>query len=120
MPVNNPATLSIGNSKDESFTYEGGSAPYNFSPYDSGLSRTLEMNIIVFANNEEHAKDIISDLFDFMIDTQNLYEANTGSTPFYDRREKLRDYLHARKKWVVKLAPMNQPYIVSWASNDTL
>ena len=128
--ISNPATFFTTGSKQESFTYEGGSTLFHFSPHDNGLSRVMDNNIIFFANDKQHALDVLRRMFEFAIKCEYKRlgikmqgdEAKYIAPATHDRANKWAAYLKAlnENKVKVKRAPTNQPFIVGWASNDTL
>lgn len=112
--ISNPCTWFINGNETESFTYEGGTKLYHFSPYDNGLSSTMECNIIFLANDEKHALDVLKRMLEFRI---ARLTKESGGNPG-DANE----YLKALKDGRVKIyeAPSNQFYKVGWAENDTI
>lgn len=128
--LNNPATWFVTGSKQKSFTYKPGTHPFHFSPYDSGLSKYLDCNIIVFADDFAHAKSIIEQMFVFGIECFRLYEEYITEAqktdPYYHgidhsrHVEKYQRYLDSRDEWVIVPVHINQPFKVSWAGNDTI
>ena len=128
--ISNPASLFINGNEKDKFTYEGGTTLYHFSPHDNNLSNTMENNIIFFANNEEHAFDVLKRLCNFVINCEEKYLNHTTNKRQVHWREfsesskmtakKFHGYLEAieENKIKLELAPINQIYIVGWASND--
>lgn len=125
MPISNPCKWfatggSWGDQKE--FHYEPGSKLFHFSPHDSGLSKTLECNIVMFANDVAHATQIVEDMLKFRIECLKQYAKANGkkySAPFH--RDGYTEMLLANKsKWVIVEAPMNQIYKIGWADNDTI
>lgn len=131
--ISNPATFFVNGSKTKSFTHEGGSRLFHFSPYDNKLSTTLENNLVFFANDEEHAADIFRRLIKFAIECGEKYikSKEQGKKGIHDddfveraykQNKRFIDYLEALAKGKIKFteAPTNQFYEVGWASNDTI
>lgn len=117
--ISNPARFFINGNNDRQFTYEGGSTLFHWSPNLSGLSSSMESNVIFFANDEDHARDVLRRLFEFWIEHNELYVKSI--LPERDRYSSrngeirvLRDYLN------IERAPTNQFYQVGWACNDNL
>ena len=129
MPVCNPTATFVTGSKKEEFTYEGGTELFHFSPYDNKLSQHMDFNVILFANDEQHAKNVLGRLFQWYLDTLAKYvrKVNDGwdETLKEDKERnsaKIRNWLPALQEGKITLnkAPKNQFYEVGWASNDTL
>lgn len=126
--ISNPATFFISGSEYRSFTYEGGAKLFHWSPYESGLSTSMESNVMFFANNVDHARDILRRMFQFWIACNEMYIANKtkdddrhGLTSNAAKEVKvLRRYLESMDKMKFSEAPTNQFFKVSWASNDGL
>lgn len=128
MPVGNPARFFISGSDEREFIYEGGSTLFAWSPYDSRLSTSMESNVVFFANDETHARDVLRRLFEFWIECNDLFLKSKHSKDdrhgLSDRRacenRVLRRYLEMMEKMKITPAPTNQFYQVSWACNDNL
>lgn len=126
--ISNPATFFIDGFKTQCFTYEGGAKLFNWSPYDSGLSTSMESNVIFFANDAEHARDILRRLFEFWIRCNEKYVKHKSKEDdrhgVIDRAKTeisvLSRYMENIDKMVVREAPTNQLFKVAWASNDGL
>lgn len=131
--ISNPVNfyLNSATDRDAVFTYEGGTKLYHFSPYDNNLSNSLENNVIFFANDEKHAKDILLRMFKFVVDIQVL-KASNHKIKKYDPHslefselatktaKRFQEYIDKLDLIKVTEAPMNQFYKVGWACNDTL
>lgn len=134
--ISNPATFFIDNSNEREFTYEGGTKLFNWSPYDSGLSKSMESNVVFFANDVDHARDILRRLFQFWVECNDLYLQSQLKS---DKRKRvavndyhglsaaraaetktLKYYLSRIDQMVFTEAPTNQFYKVGWACNDNL
>jgi len=113
--ISNPIKLFVSGNNEEEFTYEGGKHLYHFSPKQCGLSNTMEMNLIFFANNGKHALDVLERMFKFCIKCRKTYN-NLYGTPI----ERFQHLLDNKEKWIVTLAPIDQMFIVGWASNKTI
>lgn len=119
-----------GNASDQKdFTYEGGSKLYHFSPTDSGIWRGHHsMNVVFFANDLEHAKDILRRMLNFRIECGKEYLMSKGGGIHREEfenncRERMKmayEVIENEEKWLIVEAPMNQFYTVGWASNDTI
>jgi len=114
--ISNPCNWFINGDETESFTYEGGTKLYHFSPYDNGLSSSMECNIIFLANDEKHALDVLKRMLKFRLAIDEKYKSSCGNPG--DANE----YLKAIEAGLAKvsLAPVNQFYRVGWAENDTI
>lgn len=134
--IANPATFFISGSEYKSFTYEGGAKLFHWSPYASGLSTSMESNVMFFANDVDHARDVLGRLFEFWIDCNDLYIAH-GRESDKKRRIAVNDYhgfvsakeaeTRVLRRYLTVLdvmkfdeVPTNQFFKVSWASNDDL
>lgn len=134
--VSNPATFFINGSQTRKFTYEGGNTLYHWSPHDSGLSTSMESNVMFFADSVDHARDVLRRLFEFWIECNEQY---IKSQQEYDKRNRvavndyhglssaraaevrtLGRYLSVMDRMKLTPVPTNQFYKVSWASNDDL
>jgi hypothetical protein len=130
--ISNPCRFYISDGKEKSFTHEGGKHLFHFSPYDNKLSISMEMNIVFFANSEEHGLDILKRMFEFMIDCKIEYLKNENESKSvhaseFERRAKndcnrAVEIIKAIDSGMVRLekVPMNQFFKVGWALNDTL
>lgn len=125
--IANPANYFINGDETKEFTYQGGTKPYHFSPYDSGLSRSMEMSIMLFADSPAHAKEILTDLLYFKIDCMMEYIENKITSPLsssgFSKEDKIvrcRELLKHKDQWKFTQAPTNQVYKISWAGNDTI
>lgn len=130
--ISNPARFFVSGSDTKSFTYKGGSKVYHFSPHDNKLSRTMENNIILFADDENHGLQILKELFRFAINCKSEYiKHNKGSKRAHvdefieeaqKEESKFYEYIKAIDAGKIKLtlAPTDQVYEVGWAFNDTI
>lgn len=134
--IANPATFFTSSSEYRSFTYEGGAKLFHWSPYGSGLSTSMESNVMFFANDVDHARDVLRRLLEFWIECNDLYIAHEQESDkkrrvavndyhgFVSAKEAetrvLRRYLTVLDKMKFNEVPTNQFYKVSWASNDDL
>lgn len=129
--ISNPVTLFAGGGDSEHlrrFTYKGGKYLYHFSPYDNGLSRSLECNIVFFANDEQHAFKVLERMFRFVVSCHRkqirYYKKNPADHSVLTDQsfKRFSGYLKALQegKITITKAPTNQFYKVGWASNDTL
>ena len=75
--ISNPVTFFINDEETRSFTYEGGSRLFHWSPYESGLSESMESNVVFFANGEDHARDVLRRMFGFWVERNDLYRNST-------------------------------------------
>lgn len=133
MPISNPVCLFAGGGNEEDereFTYEGGSTLFHFSPHDNGLSGTMENNLVFFANDDAHARDVLRRMFEFVIECcrkQSEYylgRKHRHDEEFHGRTRatanKFKLYLSEIDTIKIPMAPTNQFYIVGWASNDNV
>lgn len=134
MPISNPASVFVTGSDRENFEYEGGSTLYHFSPRDNELSKYLDMNIVFFADSEEHGLNVLRRMLVFHIDCAQKYHEHeekrrqkyggrAHDNYFYAQMiDTATEYIFAIDNGNVslELAPTNQVYKVGWASNDTL
>ena len=113
--ISNPATFYDGEDY-RSFTYEHGNKVFHFSPRDNALTSSMENNIILFANNEEHATKILIDLCKFVIKTTK------GQKMKEHTKENFEAYLAALELGLAKPVEItpNQVFVVGWAFNDCL
>ena len=130
--ISNPCQWFINGSNRKEFTYEGGTTLYHFSPNDNNLSRTMECNVVFFANDEKHALDVLKRMMTFRIKCANEYiEANKDSGSYHsqDFIRRTNDYnsetsalIRAIEDGKVQLsiAPVNQFYKAGWACNDNI
>ena len=127
--ISNPVKLFAtgGGSQDQKeFTYEGGTKLFHFSPHDNGLTNSMENNLVFFANDLDHAKDVLKRMVQFCVDCENEYDAYSKKNNSYNHhigtKERFEGYLkHIEEgKMVLTEAPTNQFYIVGWASNTTV
>jgi len=132
--INNPCRWWLSNSRIESFTYEGGRFLYHFSPHDNGLSTSMDTNVVFFANNDNHALDVLRRMLEFRLsvikerlkyDKSKTYK-DAVDEMLIERHEYCESrtfkYLQAVVEGKVKLtlAPGNQFFKVGWADNDTI
>jgi|ERR1041385_57439 hypothetical protein len=120
--ISNPVTFFINDHETRSFTYEGGSKLFHWSPYESDLSKSMECNVVFFANDEDHARDVLRRMFEFWINCNNLYRKSTRDIHSVNLTEtrRLKSFLREMDKMRIELAPINQFLEVGWASNDNL
>jgi len=130
--ISNPVKHFISSQREESFTHEGGSTLYHFSPHDNNLTQSMSCNVVFFANSEEHGLDILKRMLQFSIDCTAKYMAHINETQgvhWEEFSERAENKLHEYKSYIdainagkvkLKLAPMNQFYKVGWADNDTM
>ncbi len=123
MSLSNPAKFFVTGNDEEGFTYEGGKHLWHFSPNQSGLSNSMEMNIIFFADDGKHALSVVKRMLEFGIRCEKTDYAGMCSITV-DRRsyrvKKFQYLLNNQDKWIVTLAPTNQVYKAGWASNDII
>lgn len=121
--ISNPCSwfATGGNSEDiVEFIYEGGTYLYHFSPHDNGLSGTMETNIVFFANDEEHARDVFRRMLLCRLDCEEKFLKAEGSSHHRYGVSKAEGYLACIDDIKFTLAPVNQFYVVGWACNDTI
>lgn len=131
--ISNPCRWFINGSETKSFTYEGGSKLFHFSPYDNGLKDSMGCNVVFFADNHGHALDVLKRMFKFRLECAAKYIAHNKDEKYSshtaefiedakkDRKETAK-YLTAIEQNKIKLAiaPQTQFYKIGWASNDTI
>lgn len=81
----------------------------------------MEMNVVFFADDGEHALDVVERMIKFMLNVD--YSKETHPEVLEMKRAQHNRYLHLldnKEKWIVTLAPKNQVYKVGWAANDTV
>jgi hypothetical protein len=124
--ISNPATFFINGNDEREFTYEGGTTLYHWSPYDSGLSISHEANIIFFANDLAHARDVLRRLFEFWITCNKMLidndrnQAFSSNAAIKSQNRLLDNYKSCIQEMEITLAPTNQIFMVGWACNDTI
>jgi len=128
--INNPCTWSTSSSSSESFTYEGGSTLFHFSPNRDGLSNAMDTNIAFFADDEAHALDVLKRMFEFRIKCANEYIDSVAQSSDYhgfkerhvEARKMAEKCLKALNDGRVTVTPVRTTQIlkVSWAGNDTV
>jgi len=118
----NPAKFFVNGNQELSFEYEGGSKLYHFSPHDSGLNTTFDMDVVFFANDPKHAKDVLCRMLTFKLGCLVTYteQADYHSTNRQPELDRTKMYLENIGKWLITEAPMNQFYLAGWAANDTI
>ena len=115
MTIANNANIWINGSDQLYFTYEGGTTLYHFCPSNCGIFTGIVVcNIIFFADNEEHALDVIKRMLTFM--QSQTYD---GYRSDYVKK-RIQEIFDQWDKVTVSLAPTNQVFQVSWAGNDDL
>lgn len=126
--ISNPVRYLVTGSNTEKFTYEGGENLFHFSPYDNGLSKTLEDNVVFFAQSPEHALDVLKRAFEFGIEKMQKFlsyariNQMTVDSSYKRRIEKLEGYIRAieRDEVIVSSVNDNQFFKVSHGGNDTV
>jgi len=120
--LNNPCKYFVNGSDEKVFTHEGGPTLYHFSPRASGLSKFMEMNVVFFANDKEHAKRVVVNMLRFKLKClKKKYEAyRLLGRPVQGKTAaaKVEHLLENQHLWKITKAPTNQFYLVSWAGND--
>jgi hypothetical protein len=100
------------------FTYKPGKHLYHFDASSSeetgsgipGWGHYMGFNVVFFANDENHAADILEDALRFRL------SCDKNENTFGDAQV----ILDNKHKWKFTLAPTNQFYSVGWADNDTI
>lgn len=131
--ISNPISFFAGGSGRDSlrdFTYTPGHKLYHFSPNDNQLSNTMEHNLIFFANDEDHARQIFKDMCEFVLDcltaqAKHYRETRSPNNEEFLVRDKYtfeRFSIYLEKVDTIRFteAPINQFYKVGWAVNDTI
>ena len=94
---------------------------YNFCPKDSGLSRYMGMNVLIFADCEDHASAILREMLLLKNSCEEKhYQIKGQYSGRRPERDKTQFLLDNEDKWAFKEAPKNQMYLVGWADNDTI
>lgn len=125
--ISNPMTYFVNGQERRQFLYEGGSKLYHFSPYDNGLTDTMEDNVVFWANDPEHARQVLERAVAFAKDCLRQYRRHLNETTLRASDDleyvegKLAKYLQAVEgnSLVIRECPTNQFMVVNWASNDT-
>lgn len=132
--ISNPCSWHVDGSNSKKFIHEGGTQLFHFSPRSNGLSNIMDMNVIFFANDEQHALNILKRMFEFGIECTIEYlnekqvkqiKAHTDALFIEQakgRSERLIKYYDALLAGNIKLetVPTNQFFVVGWADNDTI
>jgi hypothetical protein len=127
--ISNPARFFISGNEERSFTYEGGSKLFHFSPYANKFSQTLENNLVFFANDHDHAIDVLKRMLEFALECKMEYLKNKIGVHADELKDEARRscknfsmYLEMIEAGRIKLteAPMNQFMKVTWADNDSI
>lgn len=137
--ISNPCEWFITGGDKRAFTYEGGLYLYHFDCSGSKRGKVetgwtgnwIPANVIFFADNPEHAKDVFKRMLEFRIETLKQYiqynrdNASGAYTEYY--LDKADDWYTRCKEWLTKideavftLAPTDQFFKVGWACNDTI
>jgi len=126
--ISNPCRWFKNGSETVEFTYEGGEYLYHFSSKGSEISHYYDVNIVFFADSEDHAISIIKRMFELALKTHIEYdkqdnryheELTTRNTCTIKEIERYLEDL-SLGKIKVSLAPKNQVFKVGWAYNDTI
>jgi len=117
--ISNPCKYFVNGHDQKAFTYEGGHTLFHFSPKSSGLSSHMEMNLVFFANNQEHAKRVVVSMLRFKLKCLEEYEQSPSDNLRYGEMEKVRHLLVNQSKFKITKASTDQFYLVGWADNDT-
>ncbi len=121
--ISNPCAWFENGNKRRAFTYEGGSKLFNFSPYDSGLSTSMEMNLLFHADDEAHAEGVLERMIQFALETTKRYEQSCGTASNWANRYRVGRYtklLANKDKWVFTEVGDTQMFLVGWAENETI
>ena len=96
---------------------------WNFQPYDSNLSKTMESNLLFFAPDKVSALHRLNNMLQWYVknnpDDPNE-SFNTAMRTSQWKREKVQLWLDNWEKVKVVEVPMTQFFIVGWAGNDTI
>lgn len=121
--ISNPCTWFAkgGSSYDQmEFIYEGGTTLYHLDYHPNLI---FHINVIFFANSPEHAHAIVIRMLEFRIQcaetrvkTEIAYKKEAAEKDIALAKRILKD----KDNWKIIEAPVNQFYIVGWASNDTI
>lgn len=121
--LSNPVTVFVSGNEQKYFKYEGGEKLWHFSPRQCGLSTTMNTNVVFFADDGKHALDVLTRMFQFMIDGYSV-KYKSQNIKMDERRDRNLSYMEKilsnKDKWIITLAPTDQFYKVGWASNDTI
>lgn len=122
--ISNPTRQHVTGSESEVYTYTPGKIMYHFCPRDCGLSTALDYNLVLFADSEAHASEILAGMLEHKlacIEKYRLSDLELGlerhEHASVSARPKI--LLENKDKWTFSLAPTNQMYKVGWADNDT-
>lgn len=122
--ISNPTRQHVTGSESEAYTYIPGKILYHFCPRDCGLSTAFGYNLVLFADNETHASEILVGMFEHKLtclEKLRLSDLELG----IERDEHVsvsarpKFLLENRDKWTFSLAPTNRVYKAGWADNDT-
>lgn len=122
------------------FTYEGGKYLYHFdcsggvkNEVRSGWTGNwMQVNVVFFADSEEHARDVFKRMLEFRMETASVYHAHKAGKKNPGEHDadfaRLASETYRRcEEWLGKIneavftrAPTNQFYTVGWADNDTI
>lgn len=121
--ISNPVNSFVNGNESQEFTYEGGENLWHFSPHGSNLSKTMEMNVIFFANGADHAMEVLERMMKHVLKCEGTPYVALHEEVVARRNRKVNQMaylLDNKDKWLLQLAPTNQFYKVGWASNDTI
>lgn len=141
MSISNPCCwFATGGGFDDQvwFTYEGGKHLYHFC---SGGNRSsintgwtpgyMGVNIVFFANDEEHARSVLKRMLEFRMKAAEQYRhagdkrlGQANIEQFLESNDRVYktcgEWLARIDEAIFTLAPTNQLYTVGWACNDTI
>lgn len=111
----------------ELFTYEGGKHLYYFAPGKEIDKKVFDhwipLSLVFFADDVNHAKDVIERMLKFRIDVNKRHDDYLGHSDYSRSTGGVnlpQILLDNKDKWIIDLAPINQFYTVGWADNDTI
>lgn len=122
MSIANPVNEFIDGNNQRAYTFKAGAKAYHFSPNASGLSQVMDCNILFFADDEDHAREILKGMFEHIIDCLEKLEASERGKNSYRGESGTKGvaakYLAGIDQWVITEASLDQIFKVSWADND--
>jgi hypothetical protein len=111
------------------FRHAGGTKLYHFCPYDNGLSDHMDHTICFFANDDNHALDVLEQFYAFLVDAEERYRTYRKNQSHVDedllsshayRYNKNKKYLNAIREGKVnpKMVPTDFVFSVEWADGQ--
>ena len=116
----NPFSFYVDGSTEKNYVYQPGKNPYHVY-YKEGPNKGcgwIPFSLMLFADNEDHARKILREGFLFMKKCELEYLASNSSNIILHKSAD--EYLVMVDKAQITLVDRGQIFKIGWADNDTI